>query len=237
MATSSWGKAAAFETRAALDGVGDEDIHYSRLTGMSPHDIEAIRRFSIAEGLLIIIRCPKRAARYQHGLFQPKTYATSLLKDPATGKGLKSDPATGLVTLPDGRRQVSDYDLMCVYRLAGPNRFQKVFFSAVSKDNPKSRLRTEAAALLRNANWDLLSPFQHGAQDDLDLSSIPGKKHPGVAGSSFIAFNAGSLTYLPTPAQAKAFYDKLGLMWPYNASGEHQLSSDQRSYLDRLRTE
>jgi hypothetical protein len=42
----------------------------------------------------------------------PKTWATSKL-------GLKSDPATGLVTLLNGTHQVSDDELMYVYRYMG----------------------------------------------------------------------------------------------------------------------
>jgi hypothetical protein len=119
---------------------------------MAPIDIDVLQDVSHEEGLLLIVRCPKVAARYHHGRVPPKTWATSKL-------GLNSDPATGLVTLPNGTHQVSDYDLMCVYRFLGDG-YDKVFFSA---PGGRGALPAEATQLLRKIQQRLKSRFQHGA--------------------------------------------------------------------------
>jgi len=79
---------AEFEDYVARDEeVGDKEIHFSRLSGMAPGDIDVLSDFSFEHALLIVIRCLKRPARYHHGRYRPKTSATSEL-------GLKSDPRT-----------------------------------------------------------------------------------------------------------------------------------------------
>ena len=208
-----------FEDKAVRDeAVSDADIHLSRLTGIAPSDIDHLVDFSREEGLLVIIRCPKRPARYFHGKHQPKTLATSLL-------GLKSDGATGLVTLPDGTKQVSDYDLMCVYRYYGADGYQKISFTGVDPSNKRSPLPREATALMGKINWRLKSRFQHGAQDDLNT-----EKHPNVSNGGgtklpdrFAVFNLGNADYYPNPEELRRdVYERLGLDWPYDSAGVHR---------------
>lgn len=231
MARSVWGQAAEFESNVARDeDVSDVDIHFSRLSGMAPSDIDRLRDFSLSESLLIVIRCPKRPARYYHGKHQPKTFATSIYRDPDTGKGLKSDPATGLVTLPDGRKQVSDYDLMCVYRFWGDDGYEKINFSGMDPSNKRSRLSEEATRILRKVNRSLKSAFQHGAQDDYEAKDNPNLNVGGKSGERpdrFAVFNLGHVSYFPNPASVKKdVYDKHGLDWPYDeTTGKHRASS------------
>src|SRR4051794_24714217 len=145
---------ASFEHDATQrDEVTDQDIHFSRLSGMSPFDIDVLSDFSREEALLIVIRCPKRPARYFHGTFYPK---------PATVK-IKSNSETGLVT-EEGTTYVSDYDLMCVWRFISQSQYQQVLFRALDDRNPLG-FGPEADELMKKLGNRLRSPFQHGAQD------------------------------------------------------------------------
>lgn len=209
---SEWERAARFESNwLDRDGLSMEDVHFSRLSGMAPADIETLRDFSRNHCLLLVIRCPKRAARYYHGLYQPKTMQSSMLH-------LKSDPRTGLVTRPDGRVEVSDYDLMCVYRFVGHGQFEKIKFSGVDPTNKRSRLSDEATGLLVQVQKLLLSPFQHGAQDDWIHPENPGV---GTGGKNeepdrFMVFIQGRASFFAGPrAVQEKVYVRFGLHWPY----------------------
>jgi hypothetical protein len=216
MANTPYSRAAEFEERAARAEIGDLDIHLSRLTGMSPADIEHLRAFTATEALLIVIRCPKRPARYFHGKYPAKRYVTKA----------KSDPSTGLVINQHGGYEVSDYDLMCVYRLAHDRSFEKIPFSGTDPARERSPLSPEATIILRKVNADLQSPFQHGAQDDFLSARNPGVRLADDAARQppdrFAAFHLGLVDYLPNPQAARAYYRKHGLAWPYDAGGRHQ---------------
>jgi hypothetical protein len=208
--------AARFEDQVARDeGVSDHDIHYSRLSGMAPADIDVLCDFSREEALLIIVRCPRRPARYFHGRYAPKPMSVKI----------KSDPTTALVALPGGTMLVSDYDLMCVYRFLGdPDGYEKIMFSAANPNRPEI-LPPEASALLNKVNWRLNSPFQHGAQDDFES-----RQHPNVRMATegrsppdrFMAFNLGLVEYFGNPALVQKYYAKHGLDWPYGTTGRHR---------------
>jgi hypothetical protein len=207
--------AARFESNVARDEeVSDRDIHYSRLSGMAPADIDILCEFTRAEGLLIIIRCPKRPARFFHGQYDPKPMEVKT----------KSDPATGVVTLTDGRMLVSDYDLMCVYRFFGPEGYGKIHFTGADPSRPQI-LPQEARELLARVNPRLKSPFQHGAQDDFES-----KNHPNVSMTQegnnppdrFIAFNLGNAEAFGNPALLQKYYVRHGLDWPYDPAGRHR---------------
>lgn len=212
MAESSYGRAARFEERAAIDDIAMEDIHFSRLSGMGPDDIEFLRIFSVNEALLIVIRCPKRNARYYHGVYPAKTFVTKT----------KSDDE-GLVTSKSGHIQVSDYDLMCVYRLSGPGEYEKIFFSGIDPTNSRSALPREATIILQRVNPFLKSKFQHGAQDDYIGKGTPGVKIADgkVLPDRFAAFELGRCHYMGNSTEAKKFYLKRGLDWPYDDKGAH----------------
>jgi hypothetical protein len=207
--------AAEFEHRVARDeGVSDRDIHLSRLSGMAPADIDVLCDFTREQGLLIVVRCPKRPARYFQGRFDPKPMDVKQ----------KSDPATGLVTLPSGRVLVSDYDLMCVYRYLGGNDYERIPFTGTDATHPDI-LPAEAMALLARINPRLKSPFQHGAQDDYQSP-----RHPNVRvhqeghamPDRFMVFNLGRAEAVPTAADLAEVYRRHGLDWPYDADGRHR---------------
>jgi len=56
-------------------GVSEMDIAFSRLSGMDARDVQTFREISSQYGLLIVVRCPKVAARAWHGLVPPKPWA------------------------------------------------------------------------------------------------------------------------------------------------------------------
>lgn len=210
MTESTYGRAVRFEHDAGVKEVSQQDIHFSRMSGMNPEDIEYLRMFTINEGLLIVIRCPKIASRYHHGAFPAKSFATSMFGVKSNSEGLAIHPK-------NGRIEVSDYDLMCVYRLAGQGLYEKIFFAGIDAKNKRSGLPPEATLVLQKVNPQLKSRFQHGAQDD-----YVGKDTPGVkAGDRFAAFEFGTNHYLSDFGAAKAYYLKRGLDWPYNDQGAH----------------
>ena len=206
--------AAEFEDRAAREEeVSDRDIHLSRLTGMAPGDVDVLCDFTREEGLLIVIRCPKRPARYFQGRFPPKPL----------GVKAKSDPSTGLVTLPNGTIFVSDYDLMGVYRFFGSEGYEKIFFSAPDPRLPRV-LSAEAQALLDKIKPRLKAPFMHGAQDDYESAEHPNvQMHsaPGKVVDRFIAFNLGHAAYFGSPTLLEPYYKRYGLTWRYDPGGRH----------------
>lgn len=197
-------------------------VHFSRLSGMAPADVDTLCDFSREQGLLLVVRCPKRAARYHHGHYQPKTLQTSTMH-------IKSDPRTGLVTRPDGRVEVSDYDLMCVYRYVGNGEYDKIMFSGVDPSNKRSRLSEDATELLRRVQKRLLSPFQHGAQDDWAHPDNPGVKmgQQNELPDRFMVFKLGAAQYCAGPRDlVKRVYVPFGLAWPYDEiTGKHKGST------------
>src|SRR5687768_4021999 len=108
----------AKEQRWKQKRVADEDIVFSRLCGMDAEDIGTFRRFTVEQPLLMIVRCPKTAARSFHGIFRGK---------PASVKDKTG--TSGVVVTDDGRGFVSDYDLMAVWR-RGAGGYQKIRMSA-----------------------------------------------------------------------------------------------------------
>jgi len=205
--------AASFEHDIAQrTEVSDRDIHFSRLSGMSPVDIDVLCDFTRTETLLVVIRCPKRPARYFHGEFDAK---------PAPVKA-KSNPATGLATA-DGKTYVSDYDLMCVWRFGGQGHYEKILFRS-RDDNDPLAFDPEAKALMALLEDRLRSPFQHGAQDDFNSNDNPNiamKSQEGKPIDRFMVFNVGTPKYVCTGMELKKVYDRLlgPDKWPYNDDG------------------
>ncbi|MEO7244313.1 MAG: hypothetical protein ABIX12_04105 [Rubrivivax sp.] len=200
---------------AQREEVSDSDIHFSRLSGLAPADVDILSDFTREEGLLLVIRCPKRPARYFQGRAAPKP--------PEVER--KSNPATGLVRLDDGRVYVSDYDLMCVWRDVGRGEYDKVYFSAPDPAHPKL-LSSEARALLDKVNDRLKAPFQHGAQDDFHSPKNPNVQMRTAGGNlvdRFLVFDRGAVLYVCNGAELKQFYDRrLGPgAWPYDERGRH----------------
>lgn len=217
--------AASFEhDMAQRYEVSDLDIHFSRLSGMSPPDIDVLCDFTRDEALLVIIRCPKRPARYFHGIFDPKPKHV----------GEKCSLATGLVTDEDGKTYVSDYDLMCVWRFFGQGHYEKIAFQAVSEKHPMC-FSPEANALVAKLDGRLRSQrnakraFQHGAQDDYDSPENPNIRLTSDNGKPidrFMIFNVGAPKYVCNGAELKTIYEQLfgKDAWPYDADGIYHYS-------------
>ena len=183
--------------------VPEQDILFSRRSGIDARDIGTLRGFS-ARRLIIIVRNPKVTARAWHGLLPPKNIATKA----KTG-------SSGVVITSDQRMFVSDYDLMSVWRsAAGPP--EKLFISAANGAS-RGKWSQEAVALVVELNRRLVSKIQHGCQDDYQSASNPGVN----PGDHFSAFDKGLATHLPSPSACAAFYANQQIAWPYDPSGKY----------------
>lgn len=213
---------ASFEhDTAQRDEVSDADIHFSRMSGIAPVDVDAFCRFTRNESLLIIVRCPKRPARYFHGKFDPKPKEV----------GANTDPETGLVTH-KGVTYVSDYDLMCVWRFVGATEYEHLYFTEIDP-NVKNVFRPEVQVLWDKLNELLASRLQHGAQDDYrpndrqhpnvkpETIRQPGK--PDILMDRFMVFNVGNPSYVYGAEKLKLVYEQLlpPNAWQYDAAGVH----------------
>jgi len=196
--------------------VRDADIHLSRLTGIAPADVDILCDFTREEGLLLVIRCPKRPARYFHGRADPKPLEVKQ----------KSDRETGLVHTGEGKVYVSDYDLMSVWRYLGAGDYEKIVFTASDARLPKI-LPSEAQGLLDKVNPRLKSPFQHGAQDDYQSAQHPNIQMrtdgPRLA-DRFAVFNLGEASYVCDGASLRSLYERLlgAGSWKYDERGFHE---------------
>jgi hypothetical protein len=188
------------------EGVPEGDIEFSRLSGMDARDVRAFREVTRRD-LLIVVRCPKVTARPHHGVFPPKTKVT----EQKTG-------TSGLVVTKT-KVLVSDYDLMSVWR-GGMKGFEKIFISAEG-GAPRGTWTPQARELIRELNMFLVSPIQHGCQDDYDSPKNPGVK----AGDHFAGFHEGSAEHLADMFECARYYAKFGLAWPYDRTGKYAGSS------------
>jgi hypothetical protein len=190
------------EEAAERAGVGSGDIAHARKTGIDPQDVRTFREASAAEGLVIVVRCPKLAARAWHGTLPAKTWATK-----------KKTGESGAVVNERGQAMVSDYDLMSLWRRGGGTA-RKVVASAAG-GAAQGRYPAEAQALIVRLNARLVTKIQHGCQDDFASAKNPGVKPT----DHFSAFDTGRAVYLPGPSECAAFYSRNGFEWPYDASG------------------
>jgi hypothetical protein len=182
-------------------GVSDDDIRFSRVSGMDARDVRALREFA-GRGFLIMVRCPKVEARAWHGIVPPKPWATK-----------QKTGTSGVVVTDKGRMFVSDYDLMSVWR-GTTNGYQKVFVSAAN-GAVRGKWAPEAMAIIVALNYLLVSRIQHGCQDD--FQSI---KNPGVKPTDhFAVFCSGAVRHLQDPNACAAFYASNNLSWPYSPNG------------------
>lgn len=183
-------------------GVSEMDIAFSRLSGIDARDVQTFREISSQHGLLIVVRCPKVAARAWHGLVPPKPWAMK-----------QKTGTSGLAVGESGEIRVSDYDLMSIWR-KGANGFEKLFMSAAG-GAPRGRWTQEAQVLAVELNRRLVSRIQHGCQDDFESP-----KNPGVKSSDhFAAFRLGQAVHLADPSSCARYYAQAGLHWPYDADG------------------
>jgi len=198
------------EQLAVRQGANTGDLLASRATGFDACDVLQLRLLTHEIPVLLVFRCPKLAARGLHGIAPAKT---ARVKE-KTGE-------SGGVVDKHGRIYVSDYDLMCVYRLdtAGWGRPTKLMASGIDPSKPRSPLSREASDLFRRINRRLVTKLQHGAQDDWASPANPGID---LIGSRFAAVQLGQFLPLGDGNQTKVFYASIGLDWPYAGDGSYR---------------
>lgn len=194
------------ENQAKGAGADGLDLKLMEQSGVDARDIMNLRKFTTAEKLLIIFRCPKAWARAFHGTLPSKTFATKAKTN-----------ETGTVLSKNGVMMVSDYDMMSVWRFNGTG-FSKIYISALEAGAARGRWSPEARDLVKAMNAFLVSKLQHGCQDDF-LST---EKNPGVKmADHFLAIRMGDGIYLRDPNQCENFYSAHALYWPYLSNGKH----------------
>ncbi|MGD9853091.1 MAG: hypothetical protein AB7T38_17730 [Nitrospirales bacterium] len=193
------------ETEALRAGVPQKDIDLSRRSGIDAMDVRVFREFS-GKGFLIVVRCPKIAARAWHGLIPPKPISIK-----------QKSGSSGVAVKAPGHMRVSDYDLMSLWRQAGAG-WRKVFASAAN-GAPRGSYSPEATSIIKALNQRLVSRIQHGCQDD-----YCSPQNPGVSMSDhFVGFSNNVGEHLANPLLCKMFYEKKGLVWLYNSAGGYLL--------------
>jgi hypothetical protein len=225
---AEWGALAEAQWRKA--GAEESDIQLSRRNGIDARDNGAFRRFTAAQGLLIVVRCPKVSARAFHGVVPPKMMAvkTGSGADGIARASFKSKLVDG-TTIVKEREYVSDYDLMSVWERR-PGGLTKIFVSPIDKPPPvdpkelwRGKFSPRAHAIVIGLNKVLVSRIQHGCQDDWNSVNNRGVK----ADDHFTAFFHGHPHYLSSPAATASFYGLHHLYfvpaqkktWPYDATG------------------
>lgn len=200
---------------AARAGVPPQDIAFAQRADIDPEDVQALRQTTRRLRLLLVVRCPKHGAVAFHGTFGAKRWADG---HDSQGHAVKSGVAGVGVHPETGRIFVSDYDMMCLYQRGSGGTWQKVFASALRQGAQRGPWSVEGMRLVRWLNQGLRSPLQHGAQDD--YTPPAGERHPNVQPDTrFAAFAEGETEYLPNAAACKAYYERQGLRWPYDAAG------------------
>ena len=202
------------EIEAMRAHVPQQDIDLSRNCGIDPIDVQAFREVS-GRGVMILVRCPKPAARAWHGLIPPKPIS---VKD--------KSGSSGVVVTSEGNMYVSDYDLMSIWRHSGAG-WCKIFVSAADGAS-RGPYSAEGTAILKELNHRLVSKVKHGCQDDFCSLHNPGVK----PGDHFAAFYDGMGEYLGDPAVCKMFYERNGLVWLYDDSGGYLLDAARQEGSD-----
>jgi hypothetical protein len=200
---------------AARAGVAPEDVKFAGDSDIGPEDVAAFRFITRREGLLVVMRCPKRGAVAFHGTLPPKRWADG---HDSQGNVVKSG-VSGIGVNPErGNIFVSDYDMMSLWCRRGAS-YEKLFASALTSGAERGAWTPEARDAVRKLNAVLRSRLQHGAQDD--FTPPHGNQHPGVtAETRFAAFREGVATYLEGMQACQAYYRQWGLYWPYDGKGQ-----------------
>ena len=200
------------EEDAKSMGVSQADIELSRVIAFHPQDVRAFRLFTLEYNYLFILRCPKKGSQAFMGILPAKIAAI---------KTKTND--FGIVPKAIGERErwyVSDYDLMCVYKIASNGaKAEKVFFSGVDSNNPRSHLTPKATDIMVSINRKLINKMQHGAQDDFKSKSNRGVK---MTEDSYVAVMLGNMQFLGDGHATHAFYRQHQLDWPYDDAGLYQ---------------
>jgi hypothetical protein len=189
--------------------IADSDIELSTASGMDARDVRFLRELSGTRGLCVIVRCPKPDGRVLQGVLPPKPMAVKE-KSKDFGVVSRGSHATG-----DVRTWVSDYDLMGIWKYEA-GRYRPLplrNLSGALADHSTLEARTVAALLTTR----LVSPIQHGCQDDfLDY------RNPGVSEKDhFAVYDRGRAHHLRGVAPCADFYRTHGLTWRYGLTGRY----------------
>ncbi len=201
------------ETEALRAGVPQRDITLSRLCGIDARDVQTFRECS-AKGFLIVVRCPKVAARAWHGLIPPKPISVKA-----------KSGASGVAVQGRGMMLVSDYDLMSIWRREGTS-WRKVFISAAN-GAPRGRYPVEGTVLLKELNRTLVSRIQHGCQDDYCSLNNPGVN----MADHFASFANGLAEHHANSAGCRTFYERNQLVWLYGSTGQYLFDTARTSFV------
>ena len=113
---------------------------------------------------------------------------------------------------------ISDYDMMSLWVRNDAGGYRELFASALKQGAGRGPWTREAMDAVRLLNHALLSPLQHGAQDD--FTPPPTHEHPGVRQDTrFCAFREGEAAYLEGMAACAACYARWHLHWPCDEAG------------------
>jgi hypothetical protein len=95
--------------------------------------------------------------------------------------------------------------------------WEKVKMSAAN-GRAKGSWPENARALTAMLNEKLISPLQHGAQDDFESH-----KNPNVSErDTFTAFVNGKAVHLIDYKACARFYEEQGIWWPYDKDGKYR---------------
>jgi hypothetical protein len=189
--------------------IAESDIALSTASGMDARDVAFLRELTAARALCIIVRCPKPDGRVLQGVLPPKPMAVKE-KSKEFGVVGRGTPGQG-----DVQTWVSDYDLMGLWKYEGGRHRPLPLRNLTGALADHSTLEARAVAALMNAR--LVSPIQHGCQDDfLD------RRNPGVSDKDhFAIYLRGRAQHLRGVAACAAFYRAHGLAWHYGPSGRY----------------
>ncbi len=208
------------------EGVPEEDIIFSRLSGMDAGDIRGFRKFTAKHpSYLVIVRCPKLTARPHYNTFQSKPGYAAVDRDgnhPKSGtSGLLvykgQSPTPDGTRIPKDKLFVSDYDLMSIWK-RGARGFEKISVSA-EDGRKRGKYSPEATIVIRELNgcMEFRSRIQHGCQDDWNSTDNPGIK----PGDHFAAFDVGKAEHFSCPSLLGYYYYDLRLPFPYGGNGKY----------------
>jgi hypothetical protein len=199
--------------------------------GIVPEHLHKLREFASEFQLVIILRegNPNSLPYIMNGVAQPKPSEIKLksraagelaglvtLPQPpikeamdavryAVGRGYFFDER-GILTSPDLKMVVSDYDLQGVYGLTKSGESVLVDSQAPSFQN-----------LLNNQIG--LRMFTHGANDNYRVVGNDGRSYPGrypQPTERFIAVSKKSIEFIDSPNELEDYYRDQGFVWPYD---------------------
>ncbi|MBV9834239.1 MAG: hypothetical protein JO055_07540 [Alphaproteobacteria bacterium] len=170
------------------------------LSGMYAPDIEQLMHFA-SSGLLLIFRCPS-----EYSYAYAKSIQAGTARPKPAGVYQKSNEY-GLLG-----KYVSDYDLMCIWRLSSEAGTAAVPLHTDWDGKRALDPHNPAEAVIGALNRKLLFRIQHGANDSW-RDGLGRPKYRNI-GDDFVVFIHGS-AHLMSQGELKQFYRTRGMDWIY----------------------